>query len=72
MTSLIWNGGTGSWFDAANWTPAQVPQSGDSATVTRGSIQLTSNPSDGVTLNLNAIGAVRGVVGIEGSVVSGF
>jgi hypothetical protein len=55
VTSLIWNGATGSWFDAANWTPAQVPQSGDSATVTRGSIQLTSNPSDGVTLNLDAI-----------------
>jgi hypothetical protein len=57
MTSLTWNGGTGSWFDAANWTPAQVPQSGDSATVTLGSIQLTSDPSDGVTLNLDALGS---------------
>src|ERR1700730_10822493 len=62
MTSLIWNGGTGSWFDAANWTPAQVPQSGDSATVTRGSIQLTSNPSDAVTLNLDAVSSPNTVL----------
>ena len=62
MTSLTWNGGTGSWFDAANWTPAQVPQSGDSATVTRGSIQLTSNPSDGVTFNLDAISSPNNIL----------
>ena len=52
MTTLTWNGGTGSWFDAPNWTPAQVPQPGDTAIIASGTTQLTSNPVDGVTLNL--------------------
>jgi hypothetical protein len=53
MTALTWSGGNGGWFNASNWTPAQVPQSGDTATITSGSAQLTSNPADGVTLNFD-------------------
>ena len=36
MANLTWKGGTGNWFDASNWMPAQVPQSGDTATITSG------------------------------------
>lgn len=52
MANLTWTGRTGDWFTAANWDPAEVPQSGDSATITSGTAQLTSNPADGVTLAL--------------------
>jgi hypothetical protein len=37
MTTLTWTqGAAGDWFTAANWTPAQVPKTGDTAVVHAG------------------------------------
>jgi hypothetical protein len=56
VANLTWKGGTGDWFNAANWNPAQVPQPGDTATIAGGTARLLSNPADGVTLDLGAAG----------------
>src|SRR5712691_6502893 len=65
MANVTWNGGTGDWFTAANWSPSQVPQTGDTATVTSGSIQLTSNPADGITFNLDATGTPNKILDVR-------
>jgi hypothetical protein len=33
MADIVWNGGSGDWTDAQDWTPAQVPGSGDNASI---------------------------------------
>ncbi|HTH99933.1 MAG TPA: hypothetical protein VL752_03210, partial [Acidisoma sp.] len=33
MTDITWNGASGDWTEADDWTPAQVPASGDNATI---------------------------------------
>ena len=40
MPTISWNGGSGSWTDAENWTPQQVPVSSDDAAI------AGSSPSD--------------------------
>src|SRR5262245_45513382 len=43
-TTITWGGGTGDWFDPSNWSPAQVPQSGDTAFIGSGTAQMASSP----------------------------
>ena len=51
------SGASGSWFDAANWTPTGTPQAGDTATV------LSGNPIiDGATITDETIRLGRGPV----------
>jgi hypothetical protein len=38
---LQWVGGTGSWHDAANWSPAGIPGAGDRALIASGSVSLS-------------------------------
>src|SRR5215467_2007356 len=53
--TLVWVGGDGYWTNAANWTPAQVPGIGDTASIASGTITLTGDV--GVqTLNLDGGG----------------
>ncbi|MCB8879442.1 hypothetical protein ACELLULO517_04300, partial [Acidisoma cellulosilytica] len=34
MATIDWNGGSGDWNDPSDWTPEQVPTTGDTATIT--------------------------------------
>jgi RHS repeat-associated protein len=63
LTAISWNGGTGNWNAAANWTPAQIPGYGDDVTIAvAGSVvnvddserASTVTTSAGTTFNLNA------------------
>jgi hypothetical protein len=65
MANLTWNGGFGDWFDPTKWSPSQVPQEGDTATITSGSVQLTSNPADGVTLYLAAVSSPNTILTVQ-------
>ncbi len=38
-----WNGGSGSWGTAGNWTPAGVPGAGDGVTITTGTVSLDAD-----------------------------
>ena len=39
---VSWNAATGDWTNAANWTPAQVPTAGDTASIDNsGNAQVT-------------------------------
>jgi hypothetical protein len=40
MTIETWNGGTGNWNDATQWTPQQVPRPGDTARLLGGTVQI--------------------------------
>lgn len=55
MAELTWADGIGNWFSATNWDPAKVPQSGDVANITSGTATLSSDPADGITLNLASV-----------------
>jgi collagen type I/II/III/V/XI/XXIV/XXVII alpha len=55
MTTVTWTSGTsGDWNAAADWSPQQVPQSGDTAIITAGSADLLSgiDPAAAMTLLL--------------------
>jgi hypothetical protein len=50
-TSYTWNGGSGDWSVAGNWTPNGVPGASDTATVNSGGVTLNADTTAG-TLNL--------------------
>ncbi|MDX1529892.1 MAG: hypothetical protein R3362_00060, partial [Rhodothermales bacterium] len=54
-----WNGGSGDWNEPANWTPADVPDFGDTAIFPSGTATLTTDVSVG-TLR------IEGVAGVDG------
>jgi len=42
-TTLTWNGSaSGDWSNAANWTPAGPPGSGDTANITNGTVVISN------------------------------
>lgn len=41
QAAYTWNGGSGSWFSAANWSPTGVPGAPDTARVASGSPEVT-------------------------------
>ena len=54
MTTITWNGTAGDWNTAANWSPQQVPVSGDTAIISAGSAELLSgvDPASDITILL--------------------
>lgn len=65
--TLTWDGVTGDFNTASNWTPSVEPQSGDTAIIDSGTAELASgtNPADGVTLELNGTIAQSGTTFAE-------
>ncbi len=59
-----WNGGTGNWNQAADWTPSGVPNNGGGNTY---NVTIDSGGSDLVTLNQNATVASLTLGGTTGS-----
>jgi hypothetical protein len=51
QTNSSWNGGTGSWSNATDWTPNQVPNNGGGNTY---NVTIDSGGADNVTLDQNA------------------
>lgn len=51
QTNSIWNGGTGNWSTATDWTPNQVPNNGGGNTY---NVTIDSGGTDTVTLDQNA------------------
>ena len=43
QTTYTWNGGTGNWNVASNWTPVGVPGAGDKAVINSGDVTLTTD-----------------------------
>jgi fibronectin-binding autotransporter adhesin len=64
QTSSIWNGGTGAWKTARDWTPSGVPNNGGGSTynvsIYTGSDTVTLNTSP--TINLLDLGGATGVI----------
>ncbi len=56
MTSRIWNGSTADIRTAADWTPAGMPQAGDTGVVTQGEVLANRLTLDGFTLLLRGSG----------------
>src|SRR2546423_12154329 len=54
-TDYTWNGGSGDWSVAANWTPNGVPAAGDSVTVAGGTVTVNT---DTRVSNVNFSGGV--------------
>lgn len=50
MTDETWNGGTGNWYDASLWSPAQVPQAGDTADLQGGTVQMDMVDASRITI----------------------
>src|ERR1700722_11339327 len=69
QTNSSWNGGTGNWSNATDWTPNQVPNNGGGNTynVTIGSSGGVNN----VTLNQNATVNSLDVIGSSLSTLPG-
>jgi hypothetical protein len=67
--SLTWNGGSGDWNDAANWTaisgPDTVPEAGDDVTIdSPGSYVVTISTAEAVgNLTINSAGAELNLTG---------
>ena len=55
MTTITWGGTTGDWNTASNWSPQQVPVSGDTAIISAGSAELLSgvDPASDITILLD-------------------
>jgi hypothetical protein len=51
QTNSTWNGGTGNWSNATDWSPNQVPNNGGGNTY---DVTIDSGGSDNVTLDENA------------------
>ncbi|NNF58761.1 MAG: T9SS type A sorting domain-containing protein [Rhodothermaceae bacterium] len=47
QTVHTWNGGTGDWTEPTNWTPADVPDFGDTAIIESGTATLTADTNIG-------------------------
>lgn len=47
-SAVTWNGGTGSWDDAANWTPNSLPGASDTAVFTGTAGTVTASSAHGV------------------------
>ncbi len=43
QTTYTWNGGSGDWNVASNWTPVGVPGAGDNAVINSGTVTLTTD-----------------------------
>lgn len=55
---LQWNAATGDWFDAANWTPNQVPVAGDAAFIDNGGTATANGGTlNATTINVAPVGA---------------
>ncbi|MCB8883220.1 hypothetical protein ACELLULO517_23425, partial [Acidisoma cellulosilytica] len=68
MPSINWNGGSGDWSDAENWTPQQVPGSTDSATISGSSVSdVLVGASDSVTVGSLLLDDAAGVVEVDGA-----
>jgi hypothetical protein len=52
QTNSAWNGGTGNWSNASDWTPNGAPNNGGGNTY---NVTIDSGGTDTVTLNQNAI-----------------
>lgn len=52
MTLRTWFGGTGSFTTAGDWSPAGVPQSGDTALITAGTVDVTRLDISAVSIGL--------------------
>jgi hypothetical protein len=53
MTTRTWFGGTGNFNNANDWSPAGVPQSGDTAEIDSGTVRLHNQVLSGVTIDLH-------------------
>src|SRR4051794_30797041 len=55
MTTITWSGTAGDWNTASNWSPQQVPVSGDTAIISAGSAELLSStdPASNITILLD-------------------
>jgi len=70
QTNYVWNGTSGDWGTAANWTPNGVPgtNAGDTATISNGGTPSIGNGVDAITYTLarvtitNAIGPASGSI----------
>src|ERR1700693_5541692 len=51
QTNSSWNGGTGNWSNATDWTPNQVPNNGGGNTY---NVTIDSGGTDTLTLDQNA------------------
>src|SRR5205823_3423012 len=57
MTIVTWNGGTGSWYVADNWTPHTSPVAGDMVFITSGTPTIDGvKPIGGETITLGGTG----------------
>ncbi len=54
MAVKVWNGSSNIFENAADWTPASVPTTGDTATIGAGVVTETGTFADSLTLLLNA------------------
>ncbi|WP_284944528.1 Hint domain-containing protein [Acidisoma cladoniae] len=71
MANIIWNGSAGDWTDPDNWTPAQVPVSGDTATITgTGTADVSINGSDFVSISGLVMNDALGSLEINGSLTA--
>ena len=52
MTTKTWNGTSGNFTDAANWSPAGTPTSGDVAVINAGTVAVSGTIA-GIEIDLN-------------------
>jgi hypothetical protein len=55
MTTRTWNGGTGDWFERANWNPQGAPETGDNLIISSGAAIISGSTTSGATITGEAI-----------------
>ncbi len=59
QTRYTWNGGSGTWDDAARWTPTGIPAAADTVVIASGTATLTANTTV-AGFHLPNLGAIDG------------
>ena len=68
MATRTWQGGTGVWNLAANWSPATIPANTDDVYIVSGSVDITGEDQSTVTLNSLTVGTqYSGTIGSSGT-----
>src|ERR1700722_12209626 len=53
-TQHIWFGGTGNFSHSSGWSPKGVPESGDSAIITAGTVRASNGSLAGIDINIGS------------------
>lgn len=70
MTTRTWDGSNNGFSSAADWSPAGLPQAGDTAVINAGTVGVTASLLDGLIIQLEASSSSNSNLILNGSTIS--